>query len=315
MNSLRVDKNNIDKIINELKERNEVLPATSDIVFKNLFRDESMKSILALLISNITGINEEYIYKNITYEDSYIGKNTIIHKDNTVDLHVKIEDNTIMLEMNESNNTYTRFNNVTHFHSGIVDKFLVSKNYENIGILYQINFDNNHPFSDELISRIMMRDDNGKLDEEERYFRKYKVNLSFFSEKGYNIEKLSKFERVLLIMREKNKDKLKKLAGKDKELKNMVKKIEDMSEARKIFDIYAFNEHVEKLARDAEKQEARKEGLAEGRAEGRAQGRAEAEKETKIETARKMLKKNIKLEDIIDITGLSKEEIQKIEEN
>lgn len=106
--------------------------------------------------------------------------------------------------MNESNSTYTRFNNVTHFHSGIVDKFLISKNYENIGILYQIDYDNNHHFSDELISRIMMRDDNSKLDEE-RYFRKYKVNLSFFSEKGSNIEKLSKFEKVLLIMRERNK--------------------------------------------------------------------------------------------------------------
>ena len=168
-----------------------------------------------------------------------------------------------------------------------------------------------------------MRDDNGKLDEEERYFRKYKVNLSFFSEKGYNIEKLSKFERVLLIMREKNKDKLKKLAGKDKELKNMVKKIEDMSKARKIFDIYAFNEHVEKLARDAEKQEARKEGLAEGRAQGRAegraqgraQGRAEAEKETKIETARKMLEEKLDINLISKITELSIDEIKSLLKN
>ena len=40
-----------------------------------------------------------------------------------------------------------------------------------------------------------------------------------------------------------------------------------------------------------------------------------AEKQKQIETAKKMLMKNMKLEDIIDITGLSKEEIQKIEEN
>ena len=38
-------------------------------------------------------------------------------------------------------------------------------------------------------------------------------------------------------------------------------------------------------------------------------------KETKIETARKMIQKNIKIEDIIDITGISKDELQKIEDN
>ena len=40
----------------------------------------------------------------------------------------------------------------------------------------------------------------------------------------------------------------------------------------------------------------------------------EKAKKVKIETAKKMLEKNMKIEDIIDITGLSKEEIQKIEE-
>ncbi|MBR3230100.1 MAG: hypothetical protein IKF91_04665, partial [Bacilli bacterium] len=49
--------------------------------------------------------------------------------------------------------------------------------------------------------------------------------------------------------------------------------------------------------------------------EGFEEGKSSGIQETKIETARKMLEKNMKIEDIIDITGLTKEEIQKIEEN
>ena len=45
-------------------------------------------------------------------------------------------------------------------------------------------------------------------------------------------------------------------------------------------------------------------GMAEGRAEGKAEG--------KTEIAKKMLKKCMKIEDIIELTGLSQEEIAKL---
>ena len=43
-------------------------------------------------------------------------------------------------------------------------------------------------------------------------------------------------------------------------------------------------------------------------------GREEGVKENKIETARNMLKKKFDIKDIIDITGLSKSEIEKLKE-
>ena len=38
-------------LIKDLKEKGEVLPATSDVIFKNLFQDEEMKGIIAFIIS------------------------------------------------------------------------------------------------------------------------------------------------------------------------------------------------------------------------------------------------------------------------
>ena len=53
---------------------------------------------------------------------------------------------------------------------------------------------------------------------------------------------------------------------------------------------------------------AEKKGHAEGLAEGRAEGRAEA----KLENARRMKAKGYPLDDIVDITGLTIEEIEKL---
>ena len=58
--------------------------------------------------------------------------------------------------------------------------------------------------------------------------------------------------------------------------------------------------------------EGREEGKAEGRAEGREEGKAEGRKEQQKDTAKKMLEKKIPIEIISEITGLSKEEIEKL---
>ena len=53
---------------------------------------------------------------------------------------------------------------------------------------------------------------------------------------------------------------------------------------------------------------ARDQGREEGKAEGRSEGRAEE----KIDVAKKMLEKNMDISLIIEITGLTKEEIEKL---
>ena len=60
--------------------------------------------------------------------------------------------------------------------------------------------------------------------------------------------------------------------------------------------------------------EGRAEGIAEGRAEGIAEGRAEGEMNKARNIAINLLKKNILIEDISDLTGLSIKEIIKIKE-
>jgi predicted transposase/invertase (TIGR01784 family) len=60
------------------------------------------------------------------------------------------------------------------------------------------------------------------------------------------------------------------------------------------------------------KEEGIAEGLAEGRAEGLAKGEAKGRAEEKIEITRRMLLKGKNIEEIMDITDLSVEEIKAI---
>lgn len=60
------------------------------------------------------------------------------------------------------------------------------------------------------------------------------------------------------------------------------------------------------------KEEGKEEGLAVGRQEGLSEGKEEGKAQEKIETARKMKEKGIEISLIAEITGLSKEKIEKL---
>ncbi len=62
-------------------------------------------------------------------------------------------------------------------------------------------------------------------------------------------------------------------------------------------------------------EDAKAEGFAVGKAKGKAEGKAEGFIETKLEHARKMLAKNLSEELIVEITGLSVEQIREIKES
>ena len=71
---------------------------------------------------------------------------------------------------------------------------------------------------------------------------------------------------------------------------------------------------AEGLAEGMEKGKAEglTEGMIKGKAEGKAEGLAEGIRENQLSTARKMLKQGMTIEEITEITGLTKEEINNL---
>lgn len=63
------------------------------------------------------------------------------------------------------------------------------------------------------------------------------------------------------------------------------------------------------------KEEGLKQGKGEGLKQGKEEGLKQGEKEEKIRTTKKLIEKNMPIEQIEEITGLTKEEILKIKDN
>ena len=161
---------------------------------------------------------------------------------------------------------------------------------------------------DELISGIMMMDlKHHIIDSSEENFIKYKINLSKLRKIDYNISKLTRFEKILLILMEKSKDKLKSLAKGDKELETMVKKIEDMSKDPDMVR-YISDENLRRIAYEMDMEESNKKGRESGYSEGHETGMREKQREI----VKNFFLQKVDINTISKATGLSVKEIEEI---
>ena len=86
-----------------------------------------------------------------------------------------------------------------------------------------------------------------------------------------------------------------------------------IKKAKEVLEQISQDEHEIYLAELREKYILDKNSLEDGaREEGREEGRQEGREEEKRELAKKMKVKNMDIHDIIEITGLTKEEIEKL---
>ena len=71
------------------------------------------------------------------------------------------------------------------------------------------------------------------------------------------------------------------------------------------------DEYLDMLV-DEEKAKSLKEGIEAGKAQGLQEGKTQGLQQSKIEIAKKMLSKGMPLDLIVEMTGLSEEEIKKL---
>ena len=135
----------------------------------------------------------------------------------------------------------------------------------------------------------------------------YHVNLSKAYKMYYNKDrKLNTFIKELALMIANNKEDLNKISKGDKVMEGAINKITSLS-----MDDY-IKEEQDEWMRNVDIADARKTALKEGLEEGEKLGLEKGINQNKIETAKKMKEKGIDISDIIDITGLTKEEIEKL---
>ena len=146
----------------------------------------------------------------------------------------------------------------------------------------------------------------------------------------YEKDKKNRIGQWMMFLDNPNKEEVIQIMGENEHIRKAIDELEQVSGDEKLRRIAELRE---KAIRDEQAamayakehgyndgyEEGRKKGLEEGRKEGRKEGREEGRREGKegikqnrIEIAKKLLKKDIKLEEIEEITELSIEEIKQI---
>ena len=290
----------------EMRERGEVVPGCADCVFKNLLQLDELKGILSYMLSEITGIDKDYIYENLTFTNTELSKNNYLEKGKITDLLVDICDNRINLEMNSILDKGTLNKGNSYHHNLASSNLYRSESYTNFRKIIQICFnkkDTLEKFGKESIVEFKMRSKDGKYCLDENFIN-YQINLEEIHDKYYNKgEEISRLEKILLLLTiEKEKD-LDKVSKGDKELIVMTDKIKDFSEDPLLVGLY--DEEKARQQVNAINIEAAEE-------KGRSLGLKEGSKQKELEIAKNMLAENTDISFITRVTGLTKEEIEEL---
>lgn len=168
------------KLRDELIRKGEVLPATEDVVFKNLIMES--REFLIIILEHFLGINKEIIRKNMHLENTVLHVSNAKEKKKVTDIIVRVENKVVNLEMNASYYKGLINRNIDYILKGKTESNFSGENYDDRDI----------------IKFVLMDPERGIVLSENLII--YNINLLKFKEKYYNNLELSEFERAITLL-------------------------------------------------------------------------------------------------------------------
>ena len=273
-------------------EEGKVVPLSNDLVFKNVVKNVVNRDFLAKIINLVTGIDYDYLFKNMIVIDADIPDKSVFVHHNEQDVVVTIDNKYINVEMSNDKVKNKRKNEITS-HKYASSMYVKGSDYSGSYIFYQIAIENYNIFKNsDLVIEVGLTDlKNGEIETDE--FRKFHVNLKNIPDKCYN--ELSERERYFKLFLIDDIDELDKISMGDDIMKKVVETVKSLS-SDPIFMSELEKQQLDEYCSAMAIVDAKKEGKQEG----------------KIEIAKKSLDENIDIETISKITGLTIDEINKL---
>ena len=266
-----------------------------DKAFKEIMMKEENFNILKKVLETILKVR----IQEIKLQPLNLNTGNIHIKGKEVDLLVITEQGKIEVEVNTYYNDYVRVRNFSYITSIYNNQVTVGEKYNEDTNIIQINL--NYGIKDTEYKRIYkVRDEEGK--EYIKNFCIYEINMEKLKEIWYDKNELEIEKNKYLLMLDMEISDLKKLS-KDQVVREYMEKIEKLNEDP-IFINWITKEKDEQMIKNTQLYRATQEGINIGISQGM--------KKEKSEIAQSMLQENMNLELIHKITGLSKEEIEKL---
>ena len=291
----------------ELKE-GEIIPLNFDFVFTSIFTNPDNMIIIENFVSCLLDLDLKLVKGNIKILNRNLSVENKKERNKQVDLLLEYRGEKINIEINN------------YYSKGITDRNIVyasyihgkqldyeDNTYSNINKTIQINL-NNIRTNSTLRERYFFRNDKNTILSEK--FEIDQIDMVLARDICYN-DYSNKLARWCMVLTSKTKEEFKKYLGEDLMEKEAKEKLEEktnkMSDDEEVYALYSAYTK-EELEKNTLIEEAEQRGHEKGTQEGTQQGI----KNEKISIAKNMLKKGMNIEDIIDITGLTKEQIKKL---
>ena len=227
-----------------------------------------------------------------------------------VDLLLEAGKRKINLELNSTYSEADKIRNMNYYFSFCSQYTIAGEKYDIESEFIHISLNYNVRKDTPLIKCYTIYDKSHEEELDPR-FKYYEINVEKFAKLWYDndIESVKKAP-ILTMIGIKDEEELEKYS---KKMNNAIIK-ESVDNLKRLNSDAAFvygltPEEDEMLVRNTRDELVRREALAEGKTEGLAEGKAEG----KTEIAINLLKKNYPVDEIVEITGLSKEEIELID--
>ena len=161
---------------------------------------------------------------------------------------------------------------------------------------------------EDVMTKYMIISENGKLFI--KNFIIYEINMDYYDKIWYSKNEEEIKKNQYMIMLDLDKKELENMP-KDKIVDKYITNVTIVNDDPE-FQKYMSEEEDTRKIQNSLLSEAKEEGISQGYTSGINDGISKGENKKSIEIAKNMLKKNMSIEDISDITGLSIEEINKL---
>ena len=292
-------------------EQDEIIPSTYDKVFKAVWQDNRNKNLLAFFLSEFIKLSQKEIYDKITFVNTELPKENYKEKGMITDLLIGIPKILTNLEMNRKLDKGQIKKSNNYAHKLVVEITKTNGKYE---IVLQVNLDASLNFESELSTEYMMRSQDGKSCIDENYII-YHINMVKIVYKYYNNCRLTRFEKIIVMMCTRSIKVLEELAEGDEELMTFKKTLEEIGKDNGIIGLYNEDE-MNELVYQTNLKESHEEGIRIGDQigfeRGDRQGFERGKESTTMKIAKKLLKLGTSIKDISEATGLTQKQIKEL---
>lgn len=268
---------------------------------------EECREYVEKIISSVLEVPGEFIKNNLTLKTPRINQN-VETKYSMVDAIYETDDIIINLEVNMNGNKTTNIKNMRYVCHLVLSQIPKGMKEEyNLKPIYQININGYDYFkAGKFIYRsYIMEETLHQI--RDNFITIIDINMDILSKIDYNeIAKDKNSLEYLLYIFVCQQNEIEKLYKRDEIMEKVKKKLSALTEDFAEGLYYNREEYINQVSYE--------EGKEAGVKEGKEAGLKEGKKERTFEIAKGMLKKSMNVSDILEITGLSAEELELLKE-